>query len=177
KTVVASQMADVDHDGRIDRVQVTFSGSLGPSCTSGWTLSNVPSAGTLAGVSVSGSIATLTINEGPGAPDTTVGLFTVTFAGCSGVAPYAGIPSDGAGPVAVSFTDAGGVDGKPEPGDTLDIRFSEPLVPTWGLSTAVAVTLERSGNHDATISIPSLVSGTTFGAGTPDYVARNSTVR
>jgi hypothetical protein len=175
-TVVAAQMADADHDGRIDRVQVTFSGPLDPSCATGWTLNNAPSAGTLAGVSIAGSTATLTLTEGPGDPDTAVGAFTVGFAGCSGVAPYLGAPSDGAGPVAVSFSDAGGVDGKPEPGDTLDIRFSEPLAPTWGQLTSVSVTFERSGNNDATISVPSLVSGTTFGAGTPNYVAKNQTM-
>lgn len=177
ETVVAAQMSDTDHDGRVDRVQVTFSGALEASCAAGWSVTDVPSAGTLSGVSVAGSIATLAITEGPGDPDTAVGAFTVSFAGCPGVAPYSGSPSDGAGPVATSFTDGGGVDGKPEPGDTLDIRFSEPLVPTWGATTSLSVTFERSGNNDAAISIPSLVSGTTFSAGTRDYVARNRSLR
>ena len=176
-TVIAAQMADNDHNGRIDQVLVTFSGALNPSCTSGWTLANVPSGGTLAGVTISGSTATLAITEGAGAQDTAVGAFTVTFAGCSSGTAFGPLsPSDAAGPVFVSLADGGGpVDGKPEPGDTLDLRFSEPLAPTWGSSTTVAVTVDRQGNHNATISIPSLVSGSLFDTGSPGYVAKNQT--
>jgi len=176
QTVLTAQMADNDHNGRIDQVQVTFSGALDPSCTSGWTLANVPSGGSLAGVTISGSTATLAVTEGPGAPNTAVGGFTVAFAGCTNAASFgARAPSDAAGPVFVSLTDGGGVDGKPEPGDTLDLTFSEPLSPTWGPSTTVAVTIARQGNQNATITIPSLVSGSTFDSGSPGYVARNQT--
>jgi hypothetical protein len=176
RTVMAAQMADNDHDGRIDQVQVTFSGALDPSCTSGWTLANVPSGGSLAGVTISGSTATLAVTEGPGVPDTAVGGFTVAFAGCSNAAAFGPLaPSDAAGPVFVSLGDGGGVDGKPEPGDTLDLTFSEPLSPTWGPSTTVTVTIARQGNQDATITVPSLVSGNTFDSGSPGYVAKNQT--
>jgi len=177
QTEIAAQMADNDHDGRIDQLLVTFSGALDPSCASGWTLAHVPSGGSLAGVTVSGSTATLAVTEGPGAPDTAVNSFTVSFAGCSSAAAFGPLaPSDAAGPVFVSMSDGGGTDGKPEPGDTLDLVFSEPLSPTWGTSTTVAVTMSRQGNHNATISIPSLVSGNTFDSGSPGYVARNQTV-
>ena len=174
--VVAAQMADKDHNGRIDQVQVTFAAALDATCTSGWTLANVPSGGSLAGVTVSGSTATLAVTEGPGAPDTAVGSFTVAFAGC-GKAPAFGAraPSDAAGPVFTSLADGGGVDGRPEPGDTLDLTFSEPLSPTWGPSTTVTVTIARQGNQNATVTIPSLVSGSMFDSGSAGYVARNQT--
>ena len=44
-----------------------------------------------------------------------------------------------------------------------------------GSSTTVAVTIDRQGNHNATISIPSLVSGSLFDTGSPGYVAKNQT--
>lgn len=177
RSVIATQMADNDHNGRVDRVLVTFSGALDPSCTSGWTLTDVPSGGSLAGAAVSGSTATLTIAEGAGAPDTAVGTFTVAFSGCTNTSAFGPeAPSDAAGPVFVSLSDSGGVDGRAEPGDTLDLTFSEGLAPTSGPSVAVTATLQRSGNQDADLSVPSLVAGTTFGAGSPNYVAKNKTV-
>jgi hypothetical protein len=102
---------------------------------------------------------------------------TVAFAGCPGTAPFGPVaPADAAAPVFVSLTDSGGADGRAEPGDVLEVRFSEPLAPTWGPSVTVAVTLKRHGNNQAELSIPFLVSGTTFGTGSPGYVARNATV-
>jgi hypothetical protein len=176
RTVLAAQMADNNHNGRVDQVQVTFSGALDPACTSGWTPANVPSGGSLVGVTLSGSTATLAITEGFGAPDTAVGGFTVAFAGCSNAGAFgARAPSDAAGPVFVSLADGGGTDGRPEPGDTLDLTFSEPLSPTWGPSTTVAVTMTRQGNQNVTITIPSLVSGSTFDSGGSGYVAKNQT--
>lgn len=177
RSVIAAQMADNDHDGRVDRVLVTFSGAIDPSCTTGWTLANVPSGGSLSGVSLAGSTVTLTITEGAGAPDTAVGAFTVAFAGCTDADAFGpSAPSDAAGPVFVSLSDGGGVDGKAEPADTFDLTFSEALAPTWGPSTTVTVSLERSGNQNADLSIPSLVAGTTFNTGSPNYAARNKTV-
>jgi len=75
-------MRDVDVDGRVDRVDVVFDDTLA-AYTAGvapWTLTNVPSGGTLAGVTVSGNTATLAINEGAGAANTAVGAFTVSLA-------------------------------------------------------------------------------------------------
>lgn len=176
-SVIASQMADNDHNGRVDQVLVTFSGAIDPSCTTGWTLAHVPSNGSLSGVSISGSTATLTITEGAGALDTAVGAFTVAFAGCTNADAFGpSPPSDAAGPVFVSLGDSGGIDGKAEPGDTLDLTFSEPLSPTWGSSSSTTVTLQRHGNLNADLSVPWLVSGTTFGTGSPNYVAKNKTV-
>lgn len=74
-------MHDVDVDGRVDEVRAVFDEPLDPSGTglAGWTLTNVPSGGTLASVSVSGNTATLSITEGAGAPTTAVGAFTVAL--------------------------------------------------------------------------------------------------
>jgi hypothetical protein len=74
-------MHDVDVDGRVDEVRAVFDEALDPAGTSltGWTLTNVPSGGTLAAVSVSGNTATLSITEGVGAPTTAVGAFTVAL--------------------------------------------------------------------------------------------------
>ena len=72
-------MQDSNSNGKVDRVLATFSESLAAysAGTTPWTLANVPSGGTLASVSVSAAVATLTITEGAGAPDTAVGSFTV----------------------------------------------------------------------------------------------------
>ena len=77
----AMVMQDVNGNGKVDQVSVTFSETLASSTdTAPWTLANVPSGGTLASVSTSGAVATLTLNEGAGAPDTSVGSFTVALA-------------------------------------------------------------------------------------------------
>jgi hypothetical protein len=177
QSMIAAQMADTDHNGRVDQVLVTFSGAVGPSCATGWTLAHVPSGGSLAAVSVSGSTVTLAVTEGAGALDTAVGNFTVAFAGCTDANSFTPTgPSDAAGPVFASLSDSGGVDGKPESGDTLDLRFSENLAPTWGPSTTTTVTFDRHGNQNVDLTIPSLVGGGTFGTGSPNYAARNTTV-
>jgi hypothetical protein len=79
-------MQDLDADGKIDTVKATFNKALA-AYTAGtfpWTLTNVPSGGSLSGVSVSGATATLTIAEGPSAASTAVGTFTVALAQNSG---------------------------------------------------------------------------------------------
>ena len=74
-------MQDVNANGRVDRVQATFSETLAASTdTAPWTLTNVPSGGTLASVSTSGATATLVIAEGAGAQNTAVGTFRVVLA-------------------------------------------------------------------------------------------------
>ena len=63
------EMRDNDSDGKVDRVVVTFDEALAAytAGTAPWTLTNVPSAGTLSGVTVAGNQATLAITEGPNA--------------------------------------------------------------------------------------------------------------
>jgi hypothetical protein len=75
-------MRDIDTDGKVDRVDVAFNDTLAAytAGTAPWTLSNIPSGGTLAGVTVTGNTATLSINEGAGAANTAVGSFTVALA-------------------------------------------------------------------------------------------------
>ena len=76
--LVSLVMQDVNTNGKVDRVLATFSESLAAysAGTAPWTLANVPSGGSLSSVSVAGAVATLTIAEGAGAPDTAVGSFT-----------------------------------------------------------------------------------------------------
>lgn len=80
--LVSLTMHDVDVDGRVDEVRATFDDVLAPysAGTASWTLTNIPSGGTLTGVTVSGAVATLTIAEGSGAASTAVGTFTVALA-------------------------------------------------------------------------------------------------
>ena len=74
-------MRDVDGNGKVDRVLATFSETLvASSDTAPWTLTAVPSAGSLASVSTSGATATLVLTEGAGAQNTAVGSFRVVLA-------------------------------------------------------------------------------------------------
>lgn len=106
-----------------------------------WTLTGIPSGGTLASVAVATTTATLTITEGAsaGAADTKVGSFTIAMAtSATGIRDAGGnlssfaatAPADGAGPVAMSVSSSGGATvGTIEPADSLTITFSEPLDP------------------------------------------------
>jgi hypothetical protein len=75
-------MQDINANGKVDRVVATFSETLAAysAGTTPWALANTPSGGTLSGVTVSGTTATLAISEGAGAPDTAVGSFTMALA-------------------------------------------------------------------------------------------------
>jgi hypothetical protein len=136
------QMLDSDSDGRVDTVSATFSDDVTCTapCTSPWTLANVPSGGALASVDVSGSTATLHLDEGVGPADTTVGGFTVALAadpsGIVGAEPSPAsfgptAPADKAGPVPVDMSSAnhGTKVGVMEVSDTFSVVFSEPIVP------------------------------------------------
>ena len=81
------QAFDTDKNGKVDQVVASFNETLGlpyTAGTSGWTLANVPSGGTLSSVAVLGSTATLTLAEGAGAASTAMGSFTVALAATSG---------------------------------------------------------------------------------------------
>ncbi|GAH34578.1 unnamed protein product, partial [marine sediment metagenome] len=133
------QMFDTDFDGKVNQVQATFSETLaGSTATAPWTLTNVPSGGTLASVSTSGAVATLTITEGASAADTSVGSFTIALAtNATGIRDSAAnqssftaqAPGDKAGPVPVSITDTNGTnDGKFEQADTMTVTFTESII-------------------------------------------------
>ncbi len=72
------QMRDVNGNGKVDQVTVVFDDTLAAYSAgiAPWTLTNVPSGGSLSSVVVNGTTATLTITEGLGAANTAVGTFT-----------------------------------------------------------------------------------------------------
>lgn len=173
--------------GKVDQVRATFSEPIVTSgvTTAPWTLANVPSGGTLSGVSASGSTATLSLTEGAGAADTAVGSFTVALAAsAAGVRDAAGnqgafaatAPADKAGPVptAVASAQAGptppSVVGKFETGDTMTITFSEAL-PALGIATSDVALTGGSGNGAPDlVSMSGLLAGQ-IALGRADYVA------
>ena len=80
--LLSMAMKDINGNGKIDQVIATFSESLAPygAGNTPWTLANVPSGGSLSAVAAVGATATLTVSEGAGNPDTSVGSFTVALA-------------------------------------------------------------------------------------------------
>jgi hypothetical protein len=175
------EMLDTNANGLVDQVTATFTEPLG-SYTAGtapWTLLNVPSKGTLSSVSVFGSTATLLLNEGTGARDTSVGSFTISLAAVpGGVADRAGnlasfgttAPVDGAGPVPVKATDANGtVDGQIESGDMLLITFSESIASSSLPSLTTVGEADPAGSGDDTLRISGIGSGA-LGLGSDGYV-------
>jgi len=183
--VVTLVLQDSNSNGRVNRVSATWSESLAATSTNtiAWTLTNVPSGGTLASVSASGTAATLTIAEGAGPLDTAVGAMTVALAASaagprdaagnqSSLAPRA--PTDSARPVLVSFVDTNGAgDGRIEPGDTLSSTFSEPIA-TASIPSSVSVTLT---DPSTTAADRLTITGITNGArsmGANGYVTTNN---
>jgi hypothetical protein len=139
---VSLSLLDSNANGKVDRVTATFSEALATStATAPWTLAGVPSGGTLTGVSTSGATATLTLAEGTGAIDTTVGAMTVALAAsATGIRDATGnqsafaasAPSDKSGPVPVVVTDDDGgilTNGELATGDKLQATFSEAILP------------------------------------------------
>ncbi|HEY0521386.1 MAG TPA: hypothetical protein VGC84_17985, partial [Ilumatobacteraceae bacterium] len=159
---VAMVMNDVNGNGKVDQVVVTFSEPLA-SYTAGtapWTLANVPSGGTLASVSVSGSTATLSLTEGAAAANTAVGTFTVTLASnAAGIQdPAANLssfvataPSDGAKPVllTLSMNDSSG-NGKV---DQVTAVFSETLSTYTAGTTPWTLANVPSGGTLASVAV------------------------
>ena len=86
-------MLDSNGNGKVDHVQATFNETIQTStATSPWSLTSVPSSGTLQSVSTSGTVASLTIAESsPATADTSVGSFKVALAASSsGIRDQAG---------------------------------------------------------------------------------------
>jgi hypothetical protein len=175
-TLTTLEMLDVGTDGRVDRVDATFSETLA-TYTAGnapWTFSGVPSNGSLATVSVSTSTATLEITEG--AHDTAVGSFSIALAAsASGIRDAAGnqasfaatSPTDGAQPVLLTLVDTdGATNGRFETSDTLTVTFSEPVtIPQT--SSNVVLTEGNGGNTDA-LNVPGLLN--LFNTGADGYL-------
>ena len=185
--LVSLVMQDSNSNGKVDRVLATFSESLSAysAGTTPWTLANVPSGGTLASVSVSSAVATLTITEGAGAPDTAVGSFTVALAtSATGIRDAAGNlssfaatgPADGAKPVPVSVTSVnnGITAGLMEAGDTVTVTFSETIATAAGPGTTITETDPTgSGNDRLTVAGLTAVGGVATGSNV--YVVTDNT--
>lgn len=132
-------MHDVDVDGRVDEVRAVFSETLAPytAGVSPWTLTNIPSGGSLSAVTVAGNTATLAITEGTGAATTAVGTFTIALAANSaGIRDVNGhttsfaaqAPLDRAAPAPVTMTALDSTaNGKI---DRVSITWSETLAAT-----------------------------------------------
>ena len=130
-------------------------------------------------------MATLTITEGAGAPDTAVGAFTVALAtNATGIRDAAGnlssfaatSPSDGAKPVPVSVTSVnnGIVAGVMEAGDTVTVTFSETIATAAGPGTTITETDPTgSGNDRLTVGGLTAVGGVATGSNV--YVVTDNT--
>lgn len=178
------QMFDQNADGKVDHVQATFNETLAASTSvAPWTLTNVPSGGTLSSVSVAGAVVTLTITAGAGAADTSVGAFTIALAqSATGIQDALGnqssfaatAPVDKAGPVPVSLVDSNGLnDGKFEAGDSVIVTFSEPIT---GVSASSTVSLiSGNGSNDDSVTMTNFLAGVssvTLNRG--DYISGNN---
>jgi hypothetical protein len=175
------QMLDTDANGRIDRVIATFDETLA-AYTAGnapWTLASVPSNGSLSAVSVSGSTATLSIVEGSGAADTAVGAFTLALTGApGGIADPAGNrssfgprpPVDLAGPVPVKVGDvSGSVNGRIQPGDKLQLQFSEALLSSSVPASVVVAEVDPAGPGNDLLRLGG-IAATDLDTGSDAYV-------
>lgn len=178
-------MLEVSANGKVDRLDATFTEALASSSdASVWSLAGVPSDGSLGTVSTSGPTAKLVVTEGSGAADTTVGSLKVTLAaGASGIRDIAGnqshfadaIPSDKAGPALTSLSSANGATQATwaELGDTVTVKFSEPLVSLPSVTTDVRLSV--AGGARITLDIPGLTAAAFQIGKAPDYLAANST--
>jgi hypothetical protein len=177
--LVALQMLDSNANGKVDHVSATFDKTLATytAGTTPWTLSGVPSGGTLTSVSVSGTTATLSLAEGGGAADTAVGSFTVALAAnAAGIRDAAAqtasfvatAPADNAAPVAtlLQMFDADG-NGKV---DSVTVAFSETLAPYTAGNTPWTLTGVPSGGTLTSVAVSAATATLTLGegAGAPD---------
>ncbi|WCO67835.1 hypothetical protein PO878_03740 [Iamia majanohamensis] len=175
-------------NGKVDRVTVTWTETISTTYAAGtalWTLTDVPSGGTLASVGLTTSTVTLTLTEGTGAADTAVGAMRVAMgASASGVRDGSGNPAPAFAPVAprdqaravpLDVTDTNGAtDGRVEPGDTLSLRFSEPLAAASVPSTSTVTLADPTGTGNDTLSIAGITNGARS-TGSNAYVTTDAT--
>jgi hypothetical protein len=170
--LVSITMLDTNTNGKVDRVTAVFSETLAAytAGTAPWTLANTPSAGSLASAAVATNTATLTITEGAGAQDTSVGSFTVALAtSATGIRDTAGnqssfaatAPADGAAPVPISVatTNAGSTPGLIQAGDAFTVTFSEAILATSVPATTTITETGGVGSGNDTLTITSLTGG------------------
>jgi prepilin-type N-terminal cleavage/methylation domain-containing protein len=162
---------DTNGNGKVDQIVVTFSEVLAPytaGMTPPWTLQ--PAGLTVSGVTVAGTMATLSVTGATTVDTVGASLRLSLAANSAGIRSKATgnlssfgptVVSDGMGPVVVGLTSTnGGTAGKLEPGDTLTLTFSEPVTPSSlppNLTTTLTVA-PGSGNADDTLSIIGLGS-------------------
>lgn len=155
------KMFDTNTNARIDQVTMTFSEPLASytAASTPWTLSNVPSAGTLASVTVTTPSVTLALTEGTGAVDTGVGSFNIALGQSPGgirdaagnLASFSKAPADGATPLRQSlemFDD--NVDGRI---DRVLVGFSEPLAAFTAPVSVFSLSAAPSGATINTITL------------------------
>ena len=186
-TLQSMVMRDVDANGKIDTVTVVFDDTLAPY-TAGvapWTLTNVPSGGSLSAVTVSGNTAALSIAEGPGPGNTAVGAFTVALAANSGgirdlnnhASSFAATaPTDLAAPAAQGLTmQDTNLNGKV---DRVTMTFSEALAPYTAPTSAWNLTDVPSGGTLGTVTVtsPTVTLAITEGPGATDTAVGAFTV-
>jgi hypothetical protein len=177
-TVTSMVMQDTNNNGKVNKVLVTFNETLA-SYTAGttpWTLTNVPSSGTISTVTVSGAVATVNIAEGSGAKDTAVGNFKLALASSAiGIRDALGnrssfgatAPTDGAKPVPVTVVlsnKAGNTAGKAEIGDFATITYSETLSVVSACTTWSNDANNQSASVTATITNNAAIDPLTLGA-------------
>jgi uncharacterized repeat protein (TIGR01451 family) len=183
------QMKDLDRDGFVDTVDVTFNENLAECaapCTAGWTLTDVPGLGDLQSVTTSGHTATLTIGGWTAQPDTAVGLFKVALAAGNAIQDAAGnhpsfaaaAPADAAGPVPVGFRKqhptTGSCTGLPkttliEACDELTSEWSEQLAPSSIPATTTFSVTDPVGPGNDVLTAPGFIQGT-MDLGSDGYV-------
>ncbi len=187
-TLTALEAFDVNGNGRLDRVTATFDETLAPytAGNSPWTLTTPPTGVTLASVSVSGSVATLTLNEGT-AVTTAVGNLRVTLASnAAGIRDLNGHRSsftitavvDRAAPVptaAPQMLDTVTKNGKV---DRVTVVMSETLATYTADTTPVTLAAAPSGATVSTVttSTTTLTVNLTQGAGAADTTVGSFTV-
>jgi hypothetical protein len=137
---VSMTLLDADTDGKVDKVDVTYSEDLSATTDlTPWTVSNIPSAGTFETVSEAAGVVSLNITEGAGTASTAVGTMTVALDntaqitdGINFAADFGAVaPTDAAAPVlllAYAGDKAVIPDVMNEAGDVYKLVFSEALV-------------------------------------------------
>ncbi len=173
------QMRDLDTDGFVDTVTVTFNENLAKCaapCTAGWTLTDVPGLGELQSVTTSGSTATLTIAGWTGQEDTALGLFDVALGAQNAIQDAAGnhpsfaatAPTDAAGPVPTGFrsqhADSPVCAGLPKTGvlevcDELTAEWSEQIATSSIPATATFTVTDPAGSGHDLLTVPGFIQG------------------
>jgi hypothetical protein len=184
------EMRDLNSDGYVDTVTVTFNENLAACaapCTAGWQLTGIPGGGSLQSVTTSGATATLAIDGWTDIQgDTALGLFTVALTPSNAIQDAAGnhpsfvaaAPLDKAGPVPTGFRKqhptSGSCLGLPkttvlEVCDELTSEWSEQLAPGSIASSTTFTVTDPAGPGNDFLTAPGFIEGT-MDLGSDGYV-------